>query len=99
MRAIRTAQLALDELHRFWLPVRRSWRLNERHYGDLQGKDKKETAETYGAEQVKVWRRSYDVPPPPVTPDDPRHPRHDARYADLAPDSPWAEEARQRLQQ
>jgi 2,3-bisphosphoglycerate-dependent phosphoglycerate mutase len=86
VRAIRTAQLALDELHRLWLPVRRSWRLNERHYGDLQGKDKKETAERYGADQVKVWRRSYDVPPPALEPDDPRHPRHDARYADLAPD-------------
>jgi 2,3-bisphosphoglycerate-dependent phosphoglycerate mutase len=86
VRAIRTAQLALDELHRLWLPVRRSWRLNERHYGDLQGKDKKETAERYGADQVKVWRRSYDIPPPALEPDDPRHPRHDARYADLAPD-------------
>ena len=63
-RAIRTANLALDEMDRLWLPVRRSWRLNERHYGDLQGKDKKQTAEEFGADQVKVWRRSYDVPPP-----------------------------------
>lgn len=85
-RAIRTAQLALDEMDRLWLPVRRSWRLNERHYGDLQGKDKKATAAEWGADQVKVWRRSYDVPPPALGQDDPRHPRFDARYADLPPD-------------
>jgi 2,3-bisphosphoglycerate-dependent phosphoglycerate mutase len=86
VRAIRTADLALDELHRLWIPVHRSWRLNERHYGDLQGKDKKETTEQFGADQVKVWRRSYEVPPPPVSPDSEHHPRHDPRYADLAPD-------------
>lgn len=85
-RAIRTANLALDELDRLWLPVRRSWRLNERHYGALQGLDKKATAEQYGLDQVKIWRRSYDVPPPPLDPDDERHPRFDPRYADLAPD-------------
>jgi 2,3-bisphosphoglycerate-dependent phosphoglycerate mutase len=86
VRAIRTANLALDELHRLWLPVRRSWRLNERHYGDLQGKDKKQTTDEFGAEQVKIWRRSYDVPPPSVAEDDERHPRNDPRYADLPPD-------------
>jgi 2,3-bisphosphoglycerate-dependent phosphoglycerate mutase len=85
-RAIRTANLALDVLDRLWLPVRRSWRLNERHYGALQGKDKKATADEFGADQVKVWRRSYDVPPPPVSIDDPRHPANDPRYRDLPPD-------------
>lgn len=79
-RAVRTANLALDEMERSWLPVRRHWRLNERHYGDLQGKNKRETAEQFGEAQVKLWRRSYDVPPPPLSPDDPRHPRHDSRY-------------------
>ena len=82
-RAVRTANIALDELARSWLPVRRHWRLNERHYGDLQGKNKKETAAAFGAEQVKLWRRSYDVPPPPLAPDDPRHPVHDDRYRGL----------------
>jgi len=86
LRAIRTADLALEACGRLWIPVRRSWRLNERHYGDLQGKDKAETTRQYGEDQVKVWRRSYDVPPPPVGPDDERHPRFDPRYADLAPD-------------
>lgn len=85
-RAIRTAELALETLDRKWLPVRRSWRLNERHYGDLQGKDKVETAEQYGKDQVFVWRRSYDTPPPPLSLDDPRHPRFDPRYAGLPPD-------------
>lgn len=83
-RAVRTANLALDELGRSWLPVRRHWRLNERHYGDLQGKNKKETAQAFGAEQVKLWRRSYDVPPPALEPSDPRHPAHDDRYRGLA---------------
>ena len=86
IRAIRTADLALTELQRLWIPVKRHWRLNERHYGDLQGRNKKETAEKYGDEQVHVWRRSYDTPPPPLEPDDDRHPRHDPRYALLAPD-------------
>jgi 2,3-bisphosphoglycerate-dependent phosphoglycerate mutase len=85
-RAIRTAQLALDELDRSWIPVRRSWRLNERHYGALQGKDKKATAKLHGDAQVKVWRRSYDVPPPPLDPDDELSSRADPRYADLPPD-------------
>jgi 2,3-bisphosphoglycerate-dependent phosphoglycerate mutase len=85
-RAIRTANLALETLDRLWIPTRRHWRLNERHYGDLQGRNKAETTAKYGAEQVKVWRRSYDVPPPPVSLDDPRHPRFDERYATLPPD-------------
>src|SRR6266576_2603391 len=68
LRAIRTAEIALDECDRKWIPVRRSWRLNERHYGDLQGKDKKETTAEYGPEKVKIWRRSYDVPPPELDP-------------------------------
>jgi len=85
-RAIRTAQLSLDEMDRLWIPVRRSWRLNERHYGALQGKDKKQTGEEHGADQVFTWRRSYDTPPPPLALDDDRHPRHDPRYASLPPD-------------
>ncbi|MEJ5254633.1 MAG: phosphoglyceromutase [Acidimicrobiales bacterium] len=85
-RAIRTANLALEQLGRLWIPVRRSWRLNERHYGALQGLDKKQTAEQYGADQVQVWRRSYDVPPPPLEWDDERHPRFDPRYRGLPPD-------------
>jgi 2,3-bisphosphoglycerate-dependent phosphoglycerate mutase len=87
VRAIRTAELALDECARKWIPVRRSWRLNERHYGDLQGKDKKDTAQRFGAAQLKLWRRSYDVPPPPLDPM--RHKKrwgYDARYASLARD-------------
>jgi 2,3-bisphosphoglycerate-dependent phosphoglycerate mutase len=85
-RAILTAQITLEEMDRSWLPVRRSWRLNERHYGALQGLNKKETADEHGADRVHVWRRSYDVPPPALDLDDARHPRHDRRYADLAPD-------------
>ena len=85
-RAIRTAELALAPLDRAWIPVRRHWRLNERHYGDLQGLNKKETAERFGTEQVKVWRRAYDVPPPAMAHDDPRNVRHDPRYADLPPE-------------
>jgi 2,3-bisphosphoglycerate-dependent phosphoglycerate mutase len=86
-RAITTAHLALESMEREWLPVRRHWRLNERHYGALQGLDKKQTAEKHGKEQVFVWRRSYDVPPPPLAADDHGHPRHDARYRDVAPDA------------
>ncbi|HMK62761.1 MAG TPA: 2,3-diphosphoglycerate-dependent phosphoglycerate mutase [Acidimicrobiales bacterium] len=85
-RAVRTANLALDEMTRSWLPVRRHWRLNERHYGALQGKNKRETSEQFGEAQVKAWRRSYDVPPPALELSDPRHPAHDPRYRDL-PDS------------
>ena len=84
-RAIRTAELALYAAGRSWLPVTRDWRLNERHYGDLTGKDKKETAEKFGMEQLKLWRRSYDVPPPPMPEGDPRRSDHDPRYRDLAP--------------
>jgi len=85
LRAIRTCEIALEEVGRKWLPVRRSWRLNERHYGALQGKNKKEMAEQLGAEQVLAWRRSYDVPPPPLAVDDPNW-GYDARYSDLPPD-------------
>jgi 2,3-bisphosphoglycerate-dependent phosphoglycerate mutase len=84
-RAIRTLWLALDEMELMWIPVERHWRLNERHYGALQGLDKAETAARHGAEQVKIWRRSYDIPPPPLAWDDPRHPHNDPRYAGLAP--------------
>lgn len=82
-RAIRTCWITLDELDELWIPVNRSWRLNERHYGALQGLNKAETAAKHGEEQIKVWRRSYDVPPPPLAPDDPRHPARDPRYAAL----------------
>ncbi len=85
-RAVRTANLALDQVGRSWLPVRRHWRLNERHYGALEGLDKKEMAARHGADQVKVWRRSWAVRPPLLDPDDPRHPSHDPRYAKVAPD-------------
>jgi 2,3-bisphosphoglycerate-dependent phosphoglycerate mutase len=84
-RAIRTLWIMLDTMDRMWLPVERSWRLNERHYGALQGLNKAQTVEKHGAAQVKIWRRSYDVPPPPLGLDDPRHPRFDLRYADLDP--------------
>ena len=84
-RAIRTLWIVLDEMDLMWLPVHRHWRLNERHYGALQGLNKAETAERHGEEQTKIWRRSYDTPPPPLTPDDPRHPRHDRRYASVDP--------------
>jgi 2,3-bisphosphoglycerate-dependent phosphoglycerate mutase len=79
-RAIRTLWIMQDEMDRMWLPVERDWRLNERHYGALQGLDKFETTAKYGVEQVRTWRRSYDVPPPPLAADDPRHPRFDLRY-------------------
>jgi 2,3-bisphosphoglycerate-dependent phosphoglycerate mutase len=85
-RAIRTAELALGAAGRSWIPVRRSWRLNERHYGDLQGKDKKQTLDTYGQEQFTRWRRSYDTPPPAIATDNAYDTSTDPRYADLAPD-------------
>ncbi len=85
-RAIATLYLTLQAAERLWVPVRRHWRLNERHYGALQGLDKAETAARHGEDQVQVWRRSYDTPPPPLDPEDPRHPRNDARYRDLPPD-------------
>jgi len=80
-RAIRTLWIILDEMDLMWIPVTRDWRLNERHYGALQGLNKAETAAKYGEEQVHIWRRSYDIPPPPLEPDDKRHPGHDPRYA------------------
>ena len=86
-RAIKTSQLALEACGRLWIPVVRSWRLNERHYGALQGKNKKETLEAYGEEQFMLWRRSYDVPPPPIDPEDPWAQTHDARYAALPPEA------------
>ena len=82
-RAIRTADLALDVLGRLWIPVRRHWRLNERHYGALQGKNKAQTRQEFGDEQFMLWRRSYDVPPPPLADDDPLSQAHDPRYARL----------------
>ena len=85
-RAIRTLWLTLEEMDRLWLPVIKSWRLNERHYGALQGLDKADTARRYGDAQVLVWRRSYDVPPPALPADDPRSERGDRRYADIAAD-------------
>ncbi|MEO1008202.1 MAG: 2,3-diphosphoglycerate-dependent phosphoglycerate mutase [Planctomycetota bacterium] len=84
-RAIRTLWIVLDEMDRMWLPVERSWRLNERHYGALQGLNKAETAEKHGEDQVHVWRRSYDTRPPALEPSDDRWPGHDRRYADLEP--------------
>ena len=86
VRAIDTAQLALAELGRSWIPVRRSWRLNERHYGALQGLNKAETAARYGEDKVKMWRRSYDVRPPDLEVSDERHPSHDPRYAAMPPE-------------
>src|ERR1051325_7950702 len=84
-RAIRTLWIALDQMDMMWIPVHRSWRLNERHYGALQGLNKAETAAKHGEDQVKIWRRSYDTPPPPLTPDDPRHPSRERRYDSLPP--------------
>ena len=84
-RAINTAHLALNACDRHWVPVRRSWRLNERHYGDLQGKDKKQTLDTYGEEQFMLWRRSYDVPPPPIAEGSEHSQFNDPRYALLPP--------------
>jgi 2,3-bisphosphoglycerate-dependent phosphoglycerate mutase len=82
-RAIRTQWLMLDVMDLLWLPVERTWRLNERHYGALQGLNKTQTVERHGEQQVKIWRRSYDIPPPPLALDDERHPRFDPRYADV----------------
>ena len=84
-RAIRTLWTILDEMDQMWIPVHRSWRLNERHYGALQGLNKAETAAKFGEDQVKIWRRSYDVPPPVLASDDPRYPGHDPRYKNLTP--------------
>lgn len=85
-RAIHTLWLVLEELDRMWIPVERSWRLNERHYGDLQGANKKALVEKYGPEQVHRWRRGYATPPPALAPDDRRNPKNDPRYAGLSPE-------------
>lgn len=90
-RAIATAQIALDACDRHWIPVKRSWRLNERHYGALQGKDKKQTLEQYGEEQFKLWRRSFDVPPPAIDDNDKYSQSKDPRYSDLGADLPRTE--------
>src|SRR5947209_5257266 len=84
-RAIRTLWLALDEMDRMWIPVQKTWRLNERHYGALQGLNKLETVERHGEKQVKIWRRSYNIRPPALSPDDPRSPRDDPRHSALDP--------------
>ncbi len=86
IRAIETTQLALAEMEMAWVPVKRSWRLNERHYGALQGLNKRQTSDEYGEAKVKLWRRSYDVRPPDLDPSDRRHPAHDPRYAALPPE-------------
>jgi 2,3-bisphosphoglycerate-dependent phosphoglycerate mutase len=83
-RAIRTLWIVMDEMDLMWIPVRNSWRLNERHYGALQGLNKSETAAKFGEDQVKIWRRSYDIPPPPLDKNDPRWPGREARYKDLS---------------
>jgi 2,3-bisphosphoglycerate-dependent phosphoglycerate mutase len=85
-RAVKTLDIVLEAMDLMWLPVTKSWRLNERHYGALQGLNKQETAQKYGDEQVFIWRRSYDTRPPALEADDPRHPRFDPRYAGLTPD-------------
>jgi 2,3-bisphosphoglycerate-dependent phosphoglycerate mutase len=85
-RAIRTANLALDEMGLLWVPVQRHWRLNERHYGDLTGRNKAEATAQFGEDQVKVWRRSYDTPPPPIAADNAHNPNADARYASIPSD-------------
>jgi len=92
-RAIRTSWLIQEQMDLLWIPVYKSWRLNEKHYGMLQGLNKSEMAEKYGDAQVLIWRRSYDVPPPPMEDNDPRHPRFDHRYADLEPSQVPATEA------
>lgn len=85
-RAIKTLYLIQEEMDLLWIPDQKSWRLNERHYGALQGLNKVETTEKFGAEQVNIWRRSFDIPPPPLTRDDARYPGNDPRYADLKPE-------------
>ncbi len=98
-RAIRTLWIVLDEMDQMWVPVERSWRLNERHYGALQGLDKAETAAVHGVEQVKIWRRSYATPPPALDADDPTHPRFERRYGHLSRgDLPSAESLKTTLE-
>jgi 2,3-bisphosphoglycerate-dependent phosphoglycerate mutase len=97
-RAIRTLWIVMDDMDRMWVPVERAWQLNERHYGDLQGLDKAETAARHGADQVLVWRRSYDTPPPALENDDPRHPVNDNRYRLVDPSElPGAESLKDTL--
>lgn len=84
-RAIKTLWLVLEQMDLMWIPTHKAWELNERHYGALQGLNKAETATRHGEEQTHIWRRSYDIPPPPLTPEDPRHPSRDPRYAHVAP--------------
>lgn len=96
-RAIRTLDIALDEMDLMWLPVVKDWRLNERHYGGLTGLNKKETAEKHGAEQVKIWRRSFDTPPPPLDPASPYNPARDPRYAGLGGKIPATESLKMTL--
>ncbi|MCL4722187.1 MAG: 2,3-diphosphoglycerate-dependent phosphoglycerate mutase [Gammaproteobacteria bacterium] len=95
-RAIRTLWLILDEMDLMWIPVERTWRLNERHYGALQGLNKAETAAAHGEAQVKIWRRSYDIPPPALDPGDERHPAHDPRYREI-PGMPGTESLKDTL--
>ena len=90
-RAIKTLDIILEEMDLMWIPVKKSWRLNEKHYGNLQGLNKTETAEKYGEEQVHIWRRSYDVPPAPLAVDDPRNPRLDPRYQAIGDEAPLTE--------
>lgn len=97
-RAIRTLNIALDGMDRLWLPVTKDWRLNERHYGGLTGLDKKETAEKHGEAQVKIWRRSYDIPPPPIDPESPYNPARDPRYAHLGDKIPLTESLKTTLE-
>ena len=92
-RALRTCWIVLDELDQLWIPMERTWRLNERHYGALQGLNKAETAAKHGDAQTHLWRRSYDIPPPPLPLDDERHPAHDPRYRSLRPDERPATES------
>lgn len=97
-RAIRTLWIVLDEMDLMWIPIYCSWRLNERHYGALQGLNKKDTAEKYGTEQVHLWRRSYDIQPPALSETDSRHPRHDPRYTHLSDEeTPWTESLKDTL--
>lgn len=96
-RAIRTLWIALDEMDRMWLPVTKDWRLNERHYGGLTGLNKKETAEKHGDDQVKIWRRSYDTPPPPLDPASPYNPARDPRYASVKDSVPTTESLKSTL--
>jgi 2,3-bisphosphoglycerate-dependent phosphoglycerate mutase len=98
-RAIKTLWIVLESMDLMWIPVQKSWRLNERHYGDLQGLDKAETAARHGEAQVQIWRRSYDIPPPPLSRDDPRFAGNDPRYATLRPEElPLAESLKTTLE-